>query len=146
MAEPAIAPTVVPMSAQHVQAYKDATDNLIYLKREQFQITYYTWLLLAALYILSRQIKSEDTTMILKAGVGAVTGASISILWAFQAAINRFRKRLGYIYATYFDETDRIGLGLDAKDSHRGVVGLLTLVCLIAGLFTFKVMLSPVLP
>jgi len=25
-----------PMPAQHIQAYKDATDNLIYLKREQF--------------------------------------------------------------------------------------------------------------
>src|SRR4051794_36925463 len=39
------------MPAQHAQAYKDATDNLIYLKKEQVQITYYTWLLLAALYL-----------------------------------------------------------------------------------------------
>src|SRR5205814_8368182 len=42
------------MKPHVAQAYKDACDNLIYLKKEQFQVTYYTWLLLAALFILSR--------------------------------------------------------------------------------------------
>src|SRR5689334_4535038 len=91
MAEPTTAQEKKAMNPQQAQAYKDATDNLIYLKREQLQLTYYTWLLLAALYILSRQLTSSDIATILKIGVGAVTAGSISILWGFQIAINRFR-------------------------------------------------------
>jgi hypothetical protein len=42
------------MSSQKVQAYKDATDNLIYLKKEQLRIVYYTILALTASYTLQR--------------------------------------------------------------------------------------------
>lgn len=38
MAESAVLPEVKPMNAQQAQAYKDACDNLIYLKREQFRL------------------------------------------------------------------------------------------------------------
>jgi hypothetical protein len=146
MAEPTTAQEKKAMNPQQAQAYKDATDNLIYLKREQLQLTYYTWLLLAALYILSRQLTSSDIATILKIGVGAVTAGSISILWGFQIAINRFRARLAHIYEKHFDEPDRTGMGLNAADSHVGVVIILTLVCLVAGGFTYYVMLSPIKP
>ena len=125
------------MSAQQAQAYKDATDNLIYLKREQFQITYYTWLLLAALYILSKQVRPDEKATI-AAGIFVVGVASIATLWTFQSAINQFRRRLNYIYQTYFDEADRGGMGLSAKEAHYGVVAMLTAVCLIASVFTLK--------
>ncbi|MBR1241592.1 hypothetical protein JQ620_15795 [Bradyrhizobium sp. AUGA SZCCT0274] len=144
MTEPTTPPTIPAMNPQQAQAYKDATDNLIYLKREQFQVTYYTWLLLAALYILSRQLKSD--ILVLQVGVVAVTAASIAILWTFQRNINRFRERLNYIYGKYFDEAERKGLGLNATDPHRGVVLFLTLVCVVAGGFTLKVMLSSPVP
>jgi hypothetical protein len=46
--------TLPEMSPQKVQAYKDATDNLIYLKKEQLRIVYYTILALTASYTLQR--------------------------------------------------------------------------------------------
>ena len=39
MAESTTPPTIPSMNPQQAQAYKDATDNLIYLKREQFQVS-----------------------------------------------------------------------------------------------------------
>src|SRR6266576_466890 len=69
------------MPTQHVQAYKDACDNLIYLKREQFQITYYTWLLLAALYILAHSADGT-TRIVLLVGTLVVGALSIWTLWS----------------------------------------------------------------
>jgi hypothetical protein len=51
-----------PMDKPVAGAYKDAVDNLIFLKKEQFQVSYYTWLLLAAIYILSQNATTSNET------------------------------------------------------------------------------------
>jgi hypothetical protein len=132
------------MKPHVAQAYKDATDNLIYLEREQFQITYYTWLLLAALYILAKA-GDQSAKIVLLIGVVAVGGLSTQLLLNFQSSIDRFRKRLDHIYATYFDKDEQKGLGLDATSKHASVVRVLIAACLIASAFTFFIIcrLSP---
>jgi hypothetical protein len=122
------------MKPHVAQAYKDACDNLIYLKKEQFQITYYTWLLLAALYILSRSFEPGKCVLLLGAVVAG--GFSVLTLWHFQASIERMRERLNQIYRVYFTDQERIGLGLDATTQHAYVVGVLTAICVVATGFT----------
>ena len=135
------------MPPQHVQAYKDACDNLIYLKKEQFQVTYYTWLLLAALYVLSRDFGCCGK-LLLSGGALVVGILSFAVLRHFQAGIERFRKRLDFIYDKYFrakEEGEDEGLGLDAATRHRTVVRVLYAACFAASIFTLlAIYLSPV--
>ena len=97
------------MPNQHVQAYKDATDNLLYLKKEQLQLTYYTWLLLAALYVLSGKA-SPNARAFLEVGTGVVGLFSVLMLWGFQTSMKRLRSRLRTLYDRYFDKDEQISL------------------------------------
>jgi hypothetical protein len=141
MAEPTTAPEIKTMTAQQAQAYKDACDNLIYLKREQFQVTYYTWLVLAALFILSKQVPQQPK-LILMGGVVICGLLSVGTLLSFKKSITRFRKRLNFIYQTYFDERERTELGLEADEPHSDVVSILMATCALAAVFTFALMLK----
>jgi len=127
-------PQMPAMPSQHVQAYKDATDNLMFLKREQVQITYYTWLLLASLYILAQQA-TEDAKAFLQAGCVVVCAYAVIMLWDMHGSMSGFRKRLRHIYSTYFSPDERGQLCLDARDHYMFVL-ILTLVCLVASGFT----------
>ncbi|MEH2503700.1 hypothetical protein V1290_002511 [Bradyrhizobium sp. AZCC 1578] len=126
------------------QAYKDACDNLIYLKKEQFQVTYYTWLVLAALYILSRAFPVAKEVLVW--GTCAVGFISFFVLLNFQSSIERHRKRLASIYEDYFTERERKRLGLDATSTHRLVCGILSLAVLGATAFTAWVVYQPPAP
>jgi hypothetical protein len=135
-------PRLTAMTPQLAQAYKDATDNLMYLKKEQVQITYYTWLLLAALYIISRNYGAASIVRtVLAAGTLLVWVLSTFIIWDFHRSMAKFRRRLRYIYETYFDDKQRKGLGLDASD-HYFMTILSLLVCAVASLFTFAIILG----
>src|SRR5262245_3416078 len=123
------------MQPQHVQTYKDATDNLMFLKKEQVQITLYTWTMLAALYLLSKNACTSDR-IILGIGVVAVGLISTRILYGFQNAMDTFRKRLSYVYENYFDAGERKSLLLDAKSAHPSTTRVLMAACLIAAVFT----------
>ena len=101
------------MKPHVAQSYKDACDNLIYLKKEQFQVTYYTWLVLAAVYILSRAL--SDMKILLVGGTCAVGLFSLAVIVYFQFAVERHRSRLAHIYVDYFTENERERLGLDAQ-------------------------------
>ena len=122
------------MPQQYAQAYKDAVDNLIYLKREQFQVTYFTWLLLAALYILSGKA-SPNARSFLEMGAGLVGLFSVGTLLSFHRSMSGFRKRLRAIYDKFFDKPDHATFVLNAED-HYHVVGLLIAACLVASGFT----------
>jgi hypothetical protein len=122
------------METHVVQAYKDACDNLMYLKKEQFQVTYYTWLLLAALYILARGLPAAR--MVLLIGALVVGALSIGTLVHFQRAMGRFRERLNQIYRLYFTPQEVQGLGLDATSKHPYVVRVLGATCAVASIFT----------
>ena len=125
------------MPPQVVQAYKDATDNLMYLKKEQVQITYYTWLLLAALYILAgNQQTSDNAKAFLGAGTIIVGVASVIFIWSFHRSMAKFRARLRHLYSIYFDKDQRENLALDASN-HYVMSFVLSAVCVIASFFTF---------
>jgi hypothetical protein len=120
------------------EVYKDATDNLIYLKREQVQIAYYTWLLLAAVYILSRNHQSVLAAIVLSVGSIVVGVFSITFIWRLHSSMGKFRSRLSYIYETYFTEGQRKALHLYAG-RHYFVTFLLSFIAGVASVFTFAV-------
>ena len=96
--------------------------------------------MLAALYVLSKSAGDNDKAF-LATGAIIVGILSVTILCSFQFAMSRFRKRLAYLYETYFDEIEQDKLFLDAKSSHPFVTYVLILACVIGSAFTFKIIL-----
>jgi len=127
------------MGPNVAQAYKDATDNLIYLKRDQFQVTYYVWLMLAALYILSNG-RSPGEKLFLQGGAALVGFLSVSLVWNFHASMEKFRSRLNSIYQNYFNDDEQRILQLEGANPHCFVTFLLTLSCVFASFFTIYLM------
>jgi hypothetical protein len=137
---------ISPDMKPHVaQAYKDACDNLINLKKDQLQVTYYTWLMLAALYLLARALPAEPYVReALLGGTVLVGFFSACILLSFQRSIGRFCERLARIYKDYFTQSERERLGLDATNKHRLTGGILVSSVLIAAAFTIcAIFLTP---
>ncbi len=138
-------PQIADMPSAVAQVYKDATDNLIYLKREQVQITYYTWLLLAAVYILSRNHQSVCAQTGLSIGSILVGFFSIAFILSFYRSMRKFRGRLNQIYnSTYFTAEQRTALHLHAG-KHRFVTTLLAFICAVASLFIFLIIASRII-
>jgi len=101
------------------------------------QITYFTWVLLAALYLLARANTNE--TWLLKPGAAAVGALSVlTVLW-FGWSIQRLQWRLKYIYRTYFTKLEEVELCLKAGPWHWAQTGVLAVVCAAAAYFTFHV-------
>ncbi len=99
----------------HVEAaYKDAVDNVIFLKRQQWVATNYALLVYAAIFVISAQYLSR--TDFARNSLGIVAIATFLIHWyvifVFQRAIDKFRSRLYWIYKTYFNREEQVGLEL----------------------------------
>ncbi len=97
----------------HVEAaYKDAVDNIIFLKRQQWLATNYALLVYAAIFVISAHYFSR--TDLARNWLGVLTIATFVIHWymlhLFQREIEKFRNRLGWIYRTYFSAEERTGL------------------------------------
>jgi hypothetical protein len=97
----------------HVEAaYKDAVDNIIFLKRQQWLATNYVLLVYAAIFVISAHYFSR--TDLARNWLGVLTIATFVIHWymlhLFQREIEKFRNRLGWIYRTYFSAEERAGL------------------------------------
>ena len=96
----------------HVEAaYKDAVDNIIFLKRQQWLATNYALLVYAAIFVISAHYFSR--TDLARNWLGVLTIATFVIHWymlhLFQREIEKFRNRLGWIYRTYFSAEERAG-------------------------------------
>jgi hypothetical protein len=103
---------------EHVEtAYKDAVDNIIFLKRQQWLATNYALLVYAAIFVISAHYFSR--TDLARNWLGVLTIATFVIHWCmlhvFQSSIEKFRNRLGWIYRTYFSEDERVGLDLQLE-------------------------------
>jgi hypothetical protein len=99
----------------HIKAaYKDAVDNIIFLKRQQWVATNYALLVYAAIFVISAQYFSR--TDFARNALGIVAIATFSIHWyvifVFQRAIDRFRSRLYWVYRTSFNGEEQAGLDL----------------------------------
>jgi hypothetical protein len=100
---------------EHVAAaYRDAVDNILFLKRQQWLATNYVLLLYAAVFVISAHYFSR--TDVARNWLGVITIAAFVVHWwmlhLFQFSIAKFRNRLGWIYNNYFSEQERVGLDL----------------------------------
>ena len=100
---------------EHVEAdYRDAVENILFLKRQQWLATTYVLLLYVAIFVISAQYFSR--TDVARNWLGAITIAAFVVHWwtlhSFQCSIETFRNRLAWVYSTYFSEDERAGLDL----------------------------------
>jgi hypothetical protein len=103
---------------EHVgAAYRDASENIIFLKRQQWLATNYVLLLYAAIFVISAHYFSR--TDIARNWLGVLTISAFVIHWwvlhLLQNAIAKFRNRLDWIYSTYFSGEECVGLDVQRK-------------------------------
>ena len=104
------------------------------------QIVYYTWLALAAVYILSKEATATGNhRAFLTMGVIVVGVLSITMVLSFHNAMGRMRHRLRYIYETYFDAVQRRGLFLDPGRRFY-ITTLMVGACIIPAIFTLTLL------
>src|SRR6478672_11756320 len=94
------------MTAHVEAAYKDAVENINFLKRQQWVATNYAVLVYAAIFVISGTYFSR--TDFARNMLGIVTLVTFVIHWymiyVFQRAIQRYRRRLDWVYQTYFSQ------------------------------------------
>jgi hypothetical protein len=130
------------MTAHVEAAYKDAAENMLFLKRQQWLATNYAVLVYAAIFVISGTYFSR--TDIARNTLGIVTIITFVIHWymmyVFQGAIQRYRRRLDWVYQTYFSQEERVGLDLPlgptADREQWQVSTALLLVSLVGAVFT----------
>jgi hypothetical protein len=100
---------------KHVEAaYKDAVDNILFLKRQQWVATNYALLVYAAIFVISAQFFPRTDFARNSLGIVAIVTFFVHyyIMFLFQRAMDKFRARLYWIYRTYFNEEEQGGLDL----------------------------------
>jgi hypothetical protein len=112
-----------PQMPGHVQAaYKEAADNIIFLKRQQWVATNYALLVYAAIFVISAQLFHR--TDLARNSLGIIAIATFFIhcymMFLFQRAIEKFRARLYWIYRTYFNGEEQAGLDLPLEPEQSG--------------------------
>ena len=99
----------------HVEvAYQDAVSNLNFLRRQQWIATNYALLVYAALFVVSAEYFSR--TDFARNWLGIIAIATFLIhfymVYLFQGTMDKSRDRLDWIYRTYFNREEQIGLDL----------------------------------
>jgi hypothetical protein len=98
-------------------AYKDAVDNILFLKRQQWLATNYTLLLYVAIFLISAHYFSR--TDFARNSLGVLTIITFIVHWfmlnLFQRAIDKLNDRLAWIYRTYFTADERAGLDVQPE-------------------------------
>jgi hypothetical protein len=99
----------------HVQAaYKDAVDNVIFHKRQQWVATNYALLIYAAIFVISASFFSR--TDVARGWLGFLVVLTfvyhLVTIYLLQDSVTRFRDRLDWIYRTYFSREEQAGLKL----------------------------------
>jgi hypothetical protein len=125
---------------EHVgTAYKDAVDNIIFLKRQQWLATNYALLVYAAIFVISAEYFSR--TDFARNWLGIIAIATfffhLYVIYSFDATISKFRERLDWIYRTYFSGEERNNLKLfELRSPVDGVTLGLILVSFLGLLLT----------
>ena len=110
--------------------YKDAVDNLRFLKTHQWLATNYAALAQAAIFAVTGKAGPNYRALLVTASI-IVAILSIYSIWLAENSMAKFRLRLNYIYQRYFDEMEREELKLDAQATYF-FPAMLSLVCLFA--------------
>ena len=102
-----------PEMPRHIEtAYKDAVDNMLFNKRQQWVTTNYAILAYVAIFVVSGYFFSRNDMV--RGLLGVLTLLTylyhLYMLKLLQDAITSFRSRLVWIYRTYFTAEERTGL------------------------------------
>jgi hypothetical protein len=135
---------------RHVEAaYKDAVDNIIFLKRQQWIATNYAVLIYAAIFVISAQYFSRTDFARNALGIIAIITFFVHcyVMTLFQATIEKFRSRLYRIYGTYFTTEERSDFDLPTGPKsfwdQWEIAGWLVVVsligCVLTGIFLWSV-------
>jgi len=125
---------------EHIKlAYEDAVNNMMFFKRQQWVATNYAILVYAAIFVISAEYFSR--TDFARNWLGIIAIATfffhLYVIYSFDAAINKFRERLDWIYRTYFSGEERANLKLfELRSPVDGVTLGLILVSFLGLLLT----------
>ena len=125
---------------EHIKlAYEDAVNNMMFFKRQQWVATNYAILVYAAIFVISAEYYSR--TDFARNWLGIIAIATfffhLYVIYSFDAAINKFRERLDWIYRTYFSGEERANLKLfELRSPVDGVTLGLILVSFLGLLLT----------
>ena len=125
---------------EHIKlAYDDAVNNMMFFKRQQWVATNYAILVYAAIFVISAEYFSR--TDFARNWLGIIAIATfffhLYVIYSFDAAINKFRERLDWIYRTYFSGEERNNLKLfELRSPVDGVTLGLILVSFLGLLLT----------
>jgi hypothetical protein len=124
---------------RHVEiAYKEAADNIIFYKRQQWMATNYAILVYALILVLSARFFSR--TDMARGLLGVLTALTflyhLYTLKLLQDAVAALRLRLEWIYRTYFTADERSGLNFpfESRPSSVDLLGLVAVSVIGAGL------------
>ena len=102
-----------PLMPNHIQnAYKDVVDNIMFSKRQQWVATNYVIAVYIAIFSISRysQFHTEAIRPLLSVLVVVAAAYGVLLSRQFQSTLTTFRKRLHWIYKTYFKPCELEGL------------------------------------
>jgi len=123
-------------------AYQDATDGMRFLQLQQWAATAFALIIYGAIFVISAHYFSR--TDFARNWLGILVILTFVVHWyivsLFQRQIDVLKRRLIWIYRTYFNGDERIGLGLEVAPRSpwsrpEAFVGLIA-VSLIAALLT----------
>ena len=97
--------------------YKDALDNLKFLKEQQWPVTKYALTAYGVLFAAVKVINTPSYNGLFIAAVWLVFLFSLVVLVSFMHGVRRFRARIRWIYDNCFQAEEREGLDL-GKPKH----------------------------
>jgi hypothetical protein len=95
-----------------LMVYKDALDNLKFLKEQQWPVTKYALTAYGVLFAAVKVINTPSYNGLFIAAVWLVFLFSLVVLVSFMHGMRRFRARVRWIYDNCFPGNEQEGLGL----------------------------------
>jgi len=126
------------MTPQIAQAYADTMSNLAFIKQQQWTVTNYVVLLIAALFALHG--RASPGGLWIMGGLVLLTGGyGLYLLMKMQAGLLKFRRRMAAINARFFTPEEREWLAISDKPKSMFhdvgfLVGLSAVIVMAAGL------------
>lgn len=100
--------------------HRDSVENLIRLKRQLWQATYYAMLVYAGIFAVSRAIAPTDDEKRWLTWLVVLTWLAASyIVTSTQRGMEKNRARLGWIYSECYDDVEVLKLRLDTQIAQK---------------------------
>lgn len=125
--------------------YKDALDNIAFLKKQQWIITGYGIAVFAALFAIAERVKPSVNGRVVLIGLALLAaGYGFMVLIGFYSAMKKFRDRLDWIYRNFFDASEQDGLRLGRIRTHEyafvgGLSGSLVIGAIVASIAIWNI-------